>query len=240
MSTTTLAPETAQASTALDWLRAGVSAAFVAAVVLGLISVNLRSLVLDRDFMLRGFADNHVADTTGLDRPQLEAIASAFVAYFTAPPGQLQMEVVVHGQHRPLFNQREVEHMEDVQRLVQFFLNLLPLALAVLALRLLVALALDRGVAALGRDVLIAIGLMVGIVVLVGIAAAVDFPTLWTLFHEAVFRNDLWQLDPSRDYLIMLFPEPFWYAATLRLALGIALQSAVLALVGFAAWRLGR
>jgi integral membrane protein (TIGR01906 family) len=240
MSTTTLAPETTQASTALDWLRAAVSAAFVVAVVLGLISFNLRSLVLDRAFLLQGFAQNHVADTTGLDQPQLDKIASAFVAYFTAPPGQLQMDVVVRGQHRPLFNQREVEHMEDVQRLIQFFLNLLPIALAVVALRLLVAVVLDHGVAALGRDVLIAIGLMVGIVVLVGIAAAVDFDDLWTRFHQVAFRNDLWQLDPSRDYLIMLFPEPFWYAATLRLALGIALQSAILALIGFAAWRFGR
>jgi integral membrane protein (TIGR01906 family) len=239
MTTTTMAPESTQAPAIVDWLRTLVSAAFVVALVLGLVSLNLRALVLDRDFILRGFLDNRVALVTGLDRPQLERIADAFVAYFRAPPGRLQLDVVVGGRQRPLFNEREVEHMEDVQRLVQFFLGLVPLVAVVVAVRLVQAVALERSVSPLGRDVVLGVALMVGIVVLVGVAAAVDFDDLWTRFHQVAFRNDLWQLDPTRDYLIMLFPEPFWYAATLRLALGIAVQSAALALVGLLAWRLG-
>jgi uncharacterized membrane protein len=55
---------------------------------------------------------------------------------------------------------------------------------------------------------------------------------LWTRFHQIAFRNDLWQLDPDRDYLIMLFPEPFWYTATIRMAVTIALETVVIALLG--------
>jgi integral membrane protein (TIGR01906 family) len=130
--------------------------------------------------------------------------------------------------------------MEDVQRLIQFFLNLLPIVAVVVVIRLVQTVVLEHGVASLGRDMVLSVGLMVAIVLFVGIASAIDFDDLWTRFHQVAFRNDLWELDPTRDYLIMLFPEPFWYAATLRLALGITLQSLVLAVVGALAWRFGR
>jgi integral membrane protein (TIGR01906 family) len=59
-----------------------------------------------------------------------------------------------------------------------------------------------------------------------------DFDALWTRFHQIAFRNDLWQLDPSTDYLIMLFPEPFWFTATIRMATTVALQTVVVAVAG--------
>ena len=236
---TTVAPQGTQAPDLLGWLRAVVSVAFVLALVLGLISANLRSLVTDRQFMLAGFRDNGVAQTTGLDDAQLGQIADAFIAYFQSPPGRLQMDVVVNGAHRPLFNEREVEHMEDVQRLIQLFLNAILLVAVVCALRVVTALALERSVVAFGRDMMLAVAVMVAIVILVGVLSLADFTELWTRFHQVAFRNDLWQLDPSRDYLIMLFPEPFWYASTIRLATGIAVESLLLAVAGFLAWRFG-
>jgi len=38
--------------------------------------------------------------------------------------------------------------------------------------------------------------------------------------------------DPSRDYLIMLFPEPFWFTATIRMATSVALQTVLVAAIG--------
>jgi integral membrane protein (TIGR01906 family) len=142
------------------------------------------------------------------------------------------MHVTAFGQPRLLFNDREVGHMEDVQALIQFFLRMQVVAAAVVAVRILVAVFLDRGVVNLGRDMLISTALMVALVVLVGIASAIDFDALWTRFHQVAFRNDLWLLDPTRDYLIMLFPEPFWFTATIRMATSVALQTLIVALVG--------
>jgi integral membrane protein (TIGR01906 family) len=217
---------------ALDWVRGLVSVAFVVLLPLLIIGTSLRGLVTDRDFMLRGFREYNVAATTGLDDPQLQRIADAFVAYFQAPPGQIQMQVTAFGQPRLLFNEREVAHMEDVQALIQFFLRMQLVAAAVVSVRLLVALFLERGVVDLGRDMLLSTALMVALVVVVGIASAIDFDALWTHFHQIAFRNDLWLLDPTRDYLIMLFPEPFWFAATIRMATSVAVQTLVVALLG--------
>ena len=230
----TVAPRVSAAPDLLDWVRGLVSLAFVLLLPLLIIGTSLRGLVTDRDFMLRGFEDNQVASTTGLDDSQLRRIADAFVAYFEGPPGQIQLQVTAFGQPRPLFNDREVAHMEDVQALIQFFLRMQVIAAAVVAIRLAVAVIFDRSAAPLGRDMLWTTGLMVALVVLVGVLSLLDFDALWIRFHQIAFRNDLWQLDPSSDYLIMLFPEPFWFAATIRMATSVALQAALVALLGAA------
>jgi integral membrane protein (TIGR01906 family) len=222
---TTAAPRVSAAPDLLSWVRAVVSVAFVLLLPLLLIGTSLRSLVSDRDLILRGFRDNRVSVTTGLDEPQLQRIADAFVAYFQASPGELQMQVVSGGQTRPLFNQREMEHMQDVQALVQLFLRLQLVAGAVGILRVALAIFVDRSPAPIGRELLMSAGLIVGLVVLVGLLSLVDFSGLWTRFHQVAFRNDLWQLDPRTDYLIMLFPEPFWFTATLSMAMTVALHT---------------
>ena len=209
-----------------NWLRVLVSLAFVLLLPLLIIGTSLRGLVTDRDFMLRGFRDNQVAVTTGLDDAQLQRVADAFVAYFQGPPGQIQMQVTAFGQSRPLFSDREVAHMEDVRSVF------IGAQTGAVVIRLVFAVVFDRSVMPVGRDMLWSTGLMVALVVLVGVLSYLDFDSLWTRFHQIAFRNDLWLLDPSRDYLIMLFPEPFWLAATIRIATSVALQAAIVAVLG--------
>src|SRR5438132_150271 len=106
------------------------------------------------------------------------------------------------------------------------FVLMLPLLIIGTSLRGLVT---DRDLVPIGRELLWSAALMVALVVLVGVLSLMDFDALWTRFHQIAFRNDLWQLDPSRDYLIMLFPEPFWFTATLRMATTVALQTILMA-----------
>ncbi len=235
MGSTTSAPRVSAApaaAEALEWLRGALSVAFVLLLPLFVISTSLRGLVTDRDLLLQGFRDNQVGRVTGLDDPQLGRIADAFVAYFQGPPGQIQMQVTVGGVSRPLFNDREVQHMEDVQGLILWFLRMQIVAAAIVVVRVVVSVFVDRAPEPLGRDLLLSAGLMVALVVLVGVLSFVDFTELWTRFHQIAFRNDLWQLDPSRDYLIMLFPEPFWFTATVKMATSVAVQTALIVLAG--------
>ena len=128
----------------IAWVRGLISLAFVLLLPLLVISTSLRGLVTDRDLMLRGFRDNQVATTTGLDDAQLARIADAFVAYFQGPPGQIQMQVTAFGQSRALFNDREVTHMEDVQALIQWFLRMQFVAAAVVVVRIAAVVVFDR------------------------------------------------------------------------------------------------
>ena len=192
-----VAPRVSASPEVLDWLRIVVSLAFVLFLPLLIIGTSLRGLVTDRDLILQGFRDNQVAVTTGLDDPQLERIADAFVAYFQAPPGQIQMQVTAFGQSRLLFNAKEVAHMEDVPALIQFFLRMQIVAAAIVVLRVVVGVAVDRSPVPIGREMLWSTGLIVALVVLVGVLSLIDFDGLWIRFHEIAFRNDLWELDPN-------------------------------------------
>jgi integral membrane protein (TIGR01906 family) len=65
----------------------------------------------------------------------------------------------------------------------------------------------------------------------------VDFGDAFVQFHLVAFSNDLWILDPTRDHLLMLFPEGFWFDATMRIAGLTALEAAALAVLGAAVMR---
>ena len=52
-----------------------------------------------------------------------------------------------------------------------------------------------------------------------GLGALFNFDQLFLQFHLLSFTNEFWQLDPAKDYLIMLFPGGFWYDAALFCAL---------------------
>ena len=59
-----------------------------------------------------------------------------------------------------------------------------------------------------------------------GLLAVVGFDSLFLLFHQLSFSNDFWQLDPSKDYLIIMFPLGFWLDATMRVV-AISMISAI-------------
>jgi len=71
----------------------------------------------------------------------------------------------------------------------------------------------------LSRRVLWSAGFTLMIVVGVGLFALVGFDTLFLKFHQLSFANDFWQLDPRTDFLVMLFPQDFWFDATMWAAL---------------------
>ena len=71
-------------------------------------------------------------------------------------------------------------------------------------------------------------GLTVGLMLLLGLGVLFNFDQLFLLFHLVSFSNQFWQLDPTSDYLIMLFPQGFWYDATIFCALTTASLAIIL------------
>jgi integral membrane protein (TIGR01906 family) len=72
------------------------------------------------------------------------------------------------------------------------------------------------------RAVLYGSALTLILILAIGLGALFDFDDLFWQFHVISFDNDFWRLNPSTDYLIMLFPQGFWYDATIFCALGTA------------------
>lgn len=128
---------------------------------------------------------------------------------------------------------RERSHMVDV-RTVFISLGLVALAATVLLAGLLVA---SRGRRWFWRAVGTGASVLVGGVIVVGVAFALFFDQAFELFHEMFFPPGTYMFDPRTDRLVQLFPDQFWSETSVAIALAVLLLAF---LVVLEARRLGR
>ena len=216
---------------------------FVVAVPLFLITNSVTWAVNDLSLYRHGFDKYDVSQVTGIEKTGLMAAARQIRGYFNSGREPLEVKARVFGEERELFSQREVLHMRDVKRLIWGVYGIDVIA----AVYLLGFTAMGFSVrprlfaSTLSRCLLWGSGLTVALVALVGLIASVGFDSLFLLFHRVSFANDFWMLNPQSDYLVMMFPQGFWFDATLFVALATVVQAAVLAgiagsLVAFRRW----
>lgn len=199
------------------------------------ISLNVRVLTNSQTFYEWGFGANNVERRTGLDDAALTSAASQIIDYFGNKEEFLDLRVNFEGREIEIFNDREITHMADVKDVMNVMFN------AVWVTGAMVVIVVAGGFFLLGRGFLpmLRSGIMwstiagLSVAALFGLATLIDFNTTFRLFHEVVFRNDFWKLNPSQSLLLRLFPQGFWFAATLILVVLTAVQ---LGVVYGAAW----
>jgi len=140
----------------------------------------------------------------------------------------------------PLYNQRELSHMDDVKRVTQGALRVWYISLVLLALLGAWAWFGDWWRAYLlglmrGGWLMVGLAVTIGLIVVVGIAINPNvFWNFFAGFHSLFFEGDSWLFLYS-DTLIRLFPIRFWQDAFLLaavialgggIALGLGLKSA--------------
>ena len=198
-----------------------------------LIAVNVRWVINFPPLYSYGFDRYGIENYTGIERDELISAGRQIRTYFnddsefiairvTVPPG-----VAVDN----LFNEREVHHMRDVKALVQGVYRVSEIAGAYLAIVIIAGFALEGRAFWLWVARLMRWGGLAtfALVVAVGLGALFGFERLFLAFHLISFSNDLWQLDPRRDYLIAMFPQGFFFDATLLIAFSVLAQAAFLA-----------
>jgi integral membrane protein (TIGR01906 family) len=177
-----------------------------------------------------GFEKYNVSQTTGLSEVELEKAARGLIGYFNSDEEYISLTVTKDGQPFELFNQREVIHLRDVKGLIwldyRVLLGTLIYVLGYAGLSLFWRKRrywrrLAWGVVG-GSSITLASMLALGLGTLLG------FEQLFLQFHLISFANDFWLLDPTTDYLIMLFPQGFWYDVFLFCALATAFGAVVL------------
>ncbi len=175
-----------------------------------------------------GFQKYNVSQTTSLAEAELDKAATGLISYFNSDEEYISLTVIRDGRPFELFNQREVAHLKDVKGLIRLNYRLL--------LGTAIYVGAYAGISLLWRrkrywrrlawGVVGGSSIALGMMLALGIGATVlDFGQLFTQFHLFAFTNELWMLDPTRDYLIMLFPEGFWYDAAMlfaKITIGIA------------------
>lgn len=180
-----------------------------------------------------GFDKYGVSQTTGLAPSELDRAAAGLIDYFNSGDETISLTVMKDGKPLTLFNEREVAHLRDFKGLVwlayRLWLGTLVYALVYAGLSLFFWKDRQRlawGLAGGG-------GLTLVLMLAVGLGILLNFDQLFLQLHFIVYTNDLWMLDPTRDYLIMLFPQGFWYDVFILLALATAVGAVILGGVGW-------
>ncbi len=205
------------------------AALYVVALPVFLVTANVRFLASDIGYYEHGFREYDSAARAGLPLADLDRAGQAIIDYFEDDAGTLRILVDVDGQESSLYSVKETDHMRDVKALIRavYRANEVSLAIVLAYVACAVLWTGERTIGGLARLSLLAVGLGVAVVGVIGVFALTGFDQAWTTFHEIAFRNDLWRLDPETDRLIQMFPEPFWEEATLIVG-GLTLVQAVL------------
>ncbi len=192
------------------------TALFVLSVPIFLVTANVRFAAGDSWFTKEGFRTYHVDQTTGVSYEELDVAADDIVRYFEDDRSSLRIPVTINGRETSLFNEEEISHMRDVKNLMRavYRLNEASLAIIIAYIGGVVLWTRERSPRQLAKYSLFGVGVGLVVVGVVGAFAATGFDEAWTKFHEIAFRNDLWRLDPRKDRLIQMFPEPFWQDMT--------------------------
>lgn len=179
------------------------------------------------DLYKYGFAKYNISQVTKISNVQLEEAAGMMVKYFNGQSQTPQVKVSKNGKESLLYNNKELVHLEDVRKIIDTFRVLLVISVMVL----------------LGTGFLLYIkknagnlikGLRNGAIITLGFTGLlvawtlVDFDSLFYLFHIVSFSNDLWLLDPTKDYLIMMFPQGFFNDAAIFIVGTIIIESIVM------------
>jgi integral membrane protein (TIGR01906 family) len=170
-------------------------------------------------------------DVYGFTAQQRLAFASTNIHYVRAhlPDNELSKQTL---NGKPLYNEREVSHMEDVQSVFLYVLRIWQFAFILMILLALVAWRKGNW----GK---FASGIQTGgmatsaAILAIGLLAVFAWQTWFDFFHRFLFVPGSW-LFSYTDTLIRLFPVQFWFDATLTLSVLSFLGGLLAALVG---WR---
>ena len=181
----------------------------------------------------RGFEKYDISATTGLAPEELEKVAAGLIDYWNSDDDLITLTATKDGRPFQVFNEREVAHLRDVKALFRLGYRVLAGTFAYALAFAAAALFWWRDGRRLGWGLLGGGALTLILMLALGLLVLFDFEGFFLQFHLLSFANDFWLLDPSRDYLIMLFPEGFWYDVTVYCAIATATGAVVLGGIGW-------
>ena len=154
--------------------------------------------------------------------------------YLRGEGDTLSVVTTVEGQEQDFFNEQDRFHMGEVRELFIGGLNIRfgACVAAVLCVLFLVITRADIK-KVVPRSYWIALGVSGAAVILIGIAAVVDFNAVFVQFHHIFFDNDLWIFDPAEDYMIRMLPEGLFYDMVMRIGAIFVVSLVVLLVLSF-------
>ncbi|NLW22116.1 MAG: TIGR01906 family membrane protein [Tissierellia bacterium] len=185
----------------------------------------------NKDIYLNSYEKHDAPAITGKSMEELEYITETILTYLREGLDRKVLE--------PYFNDREVQHMEDVKIL---FKNgfILKNVLFFLSLVLIITFVVLKEQRTLAKGLFYGIFIWWGFMLLLFILSMLDFTKYFTYFHLIFFDNDLWLLNPKTDLLIQMLPEAFFINIFKRIVLLFMIILAIIQTIAYIFMKKGK
>ena len=151
-----------------------------------------------KNFYLREFSLYHPEKTLNINSKFVRYAGHVIPEYLMGKRDNLQIPGF-----KNFFNEREIKHMDDVKRIFIWVK-----IISVLSLITFLIFLKPNGLP------LVLLYSLILIAIILFIFLFLPFNLSFTKFHEILFNNELWLLNPETDRLIVLLPERFFIDAT--------------------------
>jgi integral membrane protein (TIGR01906 family) len=196
----------------LSFIRILAAIVFVVSIPVALVTSNIRFLVNEPHVYRYAIDEFDAPSTTGIERSELIRASSEIRDYFNNNEDTLSITVRQDGREASLFNSRETAHMADVKDRIQVMdrAQEFSVVYALGYIGVVVLWAREVSLRGLAKQVAVGAAICVIAVAAIGAVGAAGFDSAWENFHELIFTNDFWLLNPATDHLIQIFPPAFW------------------------------
>lgn len=165
-------------------------------------------------FYMKNFEENKISENTGLKRDELEYISNEIIKYINGTRDNFD---IVNEDKESYFNSKEIKHMEDVLVLFDKGRVLKQISFIFTLVSLIYLFVKERE--SIPKTLIKTFISWLFIFVIIIIMTMLNFNKTFEVFHEILFTNDLWLLDPTEDLLINILTEDFFFKLFLNIVL---------------------
>ena len=190
----------------------------IIAILVFLLTTNIKIVINNMSFYNYEFQKYEISKKTGIEQKELLSVAKQIVDYFNNEEEKLKVEIWKNNVRvNNLFNSKEVLHMVDVKKLIRLVYILQSITLIFIVGYLLICFyILKESIFLIFNRLLFKSSITIITVIIIAVFISfIGFEKAFLIFHEISFTNDLWKLDPRKDYLVAIFPQGFFYETTI-------------------------
>jgi len=187
---------------------------------IGLFMGAIRSTANDPNLYFRYQLEARVLDYAGISEEDLLQLDVNLARYLFGRQDDPNAEIPVFGTVQPAFNEKEMIHLRDCRKLLAVTMNVPLNCFLAIAGALLTSAGQWRMPKRVDpRPMWIASAVILLPIAMLGLWAAVDFNSAFNFFHQILFTNDLWLLNPYTDLLIRICPASMFAGMGLRIGI---------------------
>ncbi len=156
-----------------------------------------------------------------IDDSYLKTLASELMEYISGKLLFLETKVPINGIITDFYSIRSKIHMADVRNIIVTLKNVNYVSMLLCIISLFKIINTENVIIKLKKIYIRTTLIIIVALVIIFTFGLINFDSFFIKFHELLFTNDLWLLDPSEDYIICLLPEKIFMTYGLRIVIAM-------------------